>query len=452
MSEISNTLLSSWLKLLCGMIPGISQAIVLISDVGSDADSEKHSNENSNSVISWPKKGSIHTDLMSAARLAESQNKNVTTTLSSSREGDSVSDMVIAMPLNVDLSATLAILIRIKPSQQSIVMQILQWGEDWLALLLQKEKTSKVEGKQSDTEKNKIEKIKAEQNNSSVIESLSAQTGQLNFFKANRLRIIAGSILFIAILMSVLTGTYRVTAPASLEGKIQRAIVAPFDGYIANAFVRAGEKVKSGDLIAEMDKQSLMLEQQRYLSEKNEHTRQYRQTLAVRDKAQAHIFKSKIEQADAQLELLDIKIQRSTLNSPIDGVIISGDLSRSLGAPVTTGDVLFEISPLDEYRLIISVDEDQVVDVQQGLQGVLSLTALPDEKIKFTVQNVSPVFEENIDGISYRVEAAFGEKYPALRPGMQGVAKIEIDKRSFIWIYLHQLYDAIRLWVWSWLP
>ena len=448
MSETSNTLLSSWLKLLCGMIPGISQAIVLVdSDVSLGIGFEKDPDENSNSVISWPKKGSIHTDLMSAAKLAESQNKNVTTTLSSSREGDSISDMVIAMPLNVDLSATLAILVRIKPSQQSIVMQILQWGEDWLALLLQKEKISAVKGKQPE-----VKKDKAEQNKAPVIESLSAQARQLSFFKANRSRIIAGGILFFAILMSVLTGTYRVTAPASLEGKIQRAIVAPFDGYIANAFVRAGEKVKSGDLIAEMDKQSLMLEQQRYLSEKNEHTRQYRQTLAVRDKAQAHIFKSKIEQADAQLELLDIKIQRSTLNSPIDGVIISGDLSRLLGAPVTTGDVLFEISPLDEYRLIISVDEDQVVDVQQGLQGVLSLTALPDEKIKFTVQNVSPVFEENIDGISYRVEAAFGEKYPALRPGMQGVAKIEIDKRSFIWIYLHQLYDAIRLWVWSWLP
>jgi hypothetical protein len=32
------------------------------------------------------------------------------------------------------------------------------------------------------------------------------------------------------------------------------------------------------------------------------------------------------------------------------------------------------------------------------------------------------------------------------------VAKIDIDRRSFAWIYLHELFDVIRLWVWRWLP
>ena len=437
MSEPGNTLLTSWLNVLCGMVPGIAQAVVLAtSKVASEIDS--------NSVIQWPQTGGVHDDLMSTAKLAASQNKNITTTLSSSRGNDSVAEMVIAMPLNgvVDFTVTLAVLVRVKPSQQSVVMQILHWGEDWLALCLSHGSEIQVKASSAKTEQAEI----------SSIDIPSSQTGMLTFFQSNRLRIIAGSILFFVVLMSVLTGTYRVTAPANLEGKIQRAVVAPFDGYIANAFIRAGETVSSGDLIAEMDSQSLILEQQRYIAEKNEYTRQYRQALAGRDKAQAHIFKSKVKQAEAQLELLEIKTQRSRLSAPLDGVVISGDLSRSLGAPVSMGDVLFEVAPLDEYRLILSVDEEQVVDVKKGLQGVLNLTALPAEKIEFVVHKISPVFEENVDGITYRVEAAFSKSYPELRPGMQGVAKIEINQRSFLWIYLHQLYDAIRLWFWSWQP
>ena len=114
--------------------------------------------------------------------------------------------------------------------------------------------------------------------------------------------------------------------------------------------------------------------------------------------------------------------------------------------------MLFEVAPLNEYRLVILVDEKQVVDVQQNQQGVLNLQALPDTDINFSVQKVSPVFEENTDGISYRVEARLDDHHAALRPGMQGVAKIEIEQRSYAWIYLHELYDTIRLWFWSWLP
>ena len=416
-------LLQSWLELLCRMIPGIRQA-VLLTDSPAKADQ----------LIKWPKAGVIHSDVMEAARLAASQKKNVTTTLSAGRGNDSTEDMVIAIPLtdSGDFVATLAVRVSIKPSQQSVVIQILHWGESWLQLLLQQE-----ENRQS----HNISK-----------QALPGSNWGIHILQSRRSRLgLLGVILLVSV-VSFTSGTYRVTSPASLEGSIQRVIVAPFDGYIANAFARAGETVAAGDVIAELDNLELLLQQQRYEAEKNEYTRQYRQALAERKKAQAHIYRSQVSQAEAQLKLLEKKIQRSTLVAPLDGVIISGDLSRSLGAPVDTGDILFEVAPLDEYRLIIFVDEKQVVDVQQGSRGVLSLKALPATEFSFAVHKVSPVFEENSNGIAYRVEARLDENNPALRPGMQGVAKIDIDQRSYSWIYLHELYDAIRLRLWAWLP
>jgi len=418
--------LQSWLELLCRMIPGVSQAVLL-------------PNLSAESSVQWPPQADIHDDLMTAASLAASQKKTVTTSLSAGRGNDSEEDIVIALHLtgSDSFSAALAILVNIKPSRQSAVMQILHWGENWLQLLLQQQACQpRGTGRDGTRETG----------------SLIARAGHIANGWSNRSRWLLAGALLVGLVMLLVPGTYRVTAPASLEGSIQRVIVAPFDGFIMHAHARAGENVAVGEVIAELDSKELLLEQQRYSAEKDEYNRQYRQALAERDMAQAHIFKSQISQAEAQLRLLEKKIQRSSLSAPLDGVIIKGDLSRSLGATVEKGDVLFEIAPLDEYRLVILVDEQQVIDVQPGLHGELTLKALPDARLAFTVQQVSPVFEENASGIAYRVEAGFNAVNPALRPGMQGIAKISIDQRSYLWIFLHELIDAISLWGWSWLP
>ncbi len=419
MANRKSALLDNWLGLLCKMIPGSSQA-VLLQEPGAEADS----------VIRWPAGCELYEETISTARLAASQNKQVTTTLSSAPGSDETTEMVIALPLSKteDLGASLAVLVRIKPSQQSVVTQILHWGEDWLELLIQ--------GRQPQT-----------QATDAVPENVSTKP-----LRTARWRLVVLGLAILSGITAFTPGTYRVTANANIEGKVQRAVVAPFDGYIAAAYARAGETVAAGDVIAELDIEELRLQQQRHSAEKSEHDRQYRKALAARDQTQAHIFKSQMQQAEAQLDLIEKKIRRAGLKSTLDGIIISGDLSRSLGAPVATGDILFEVAPLDQYRLIIHVDEKQVAEVDQGMTGMLSLKALPDGKMPFTVQKVSPVYEAEADGIAYRVEAQLAEHHAALRPGMEGVAKIEIGRRSLLWIYSHELLDLIRLWAWRWLP
>ena len=420
MSKFDSDQIQNWLQLLCQMLPGTCQAVVI---QGSDSTSSP--------IAAWPDSQKTDQGVITAARLASSQKKCVTTTLASEQPENSTVDTIIAMPLQKpgELNATLAVQVNIKPSQQSVVTQILQWGDEWLGLMWQ-----------------------PRQNDAPVNRQPDAAPQEKPAGKKSRLHLVLASLVVFALAMTFVSGDYRVTAPAHLEGKIQRAIVAPFDGYVTAAHARAGETVASGDVIAELDVEELLLQRQRYAAEKHEHIRQYRKALSKRDKTEAHIYKTQVDQAEAQLQLLQKKIERSSLVSTLDGVIISGDLSRSLGAPVKTGDLLFEVAPLDEYRLIILVDEKQVIDVQPGQGGTLSLNALPGNSLPLVVHKVSPVFSENETGIAYRVEARLEEHFPGLRPGMEGTAKIDIDRRSFAWIYLHELFDVIRLWAWRWLP
>ena len=72
-----------------------------------------------------------------------------------------------------------------------------------------------------------------------------------------------GAIGVIALALALLfaKGEHRVTAKSVLEAEVQRAAVAPFDGFVRAAPVRAGDTVRSGDLLAALDDRDLVLDQ-----------------------------------------------------------------------------------------------------------------------------------------------------------------------------------------------
>jgi multidrug resistance efflux pump len=259
--------------------------------------------------------------------------------------------------------------------------------------------------------------------------------------------------LLVALLcLSVVEGNYRVRATASIEGMVQRAVVAPFDGFIAEATHRAGDTVLAGDVIARMEDRELRLELSKSASEEEKLENEYRKALAAADRSEALMVQARLSQVQAQSRLFREQLERVALSAPVEGVIISGDLSHALGAPVERGEVLFEVAPLDEYRLVLEIEEADIAHVAAGQRGLLTLTALPNERLKFEVQRVSPVFLEQEGRVVYRTEAQIEGDASMLRPGMEGVGKIEVGDASYGWIFFHRLLDWFRLRLWLWLP
>jgi RND family efflux transporter MFP subunit len=248
-------------------------------------------------------------------------------------------------------------------------------------------------------------------------------------------------------------GDYRVTADARLEGTVQRVIAAPMAGYLAQADARAGDTVSAGQRLASLDDRDLKLERLKWVSQRSQRQREQSEALAERDRAQAGILAAQIEQADAQIALLDEELARVTVTAPFDGIVVAGDLSQSLGAPVERGDILFEVAPLDSYRVILEVDERDVGVLEAGQTGALALTGLPDESIGLRVEKITPISTAE-DGRNYfQVEASLTGEPPAiLRPGMEGVGKVEIERRKLIWIWTHKIQYWTRMFFWSWWP
>jgi multidrug efflux pump subunit AcrA (membrane-fusion protein) len=138
--------------------------------------------------------------------------------------------------------------------------------------------------------------------------------------------------------------------------------------------------------------------------------------------------------------------------APFDVLIISGDLNQSLGSSVAQGDLLFVIAPLDDYRIILQVNERYIQQMQKGQQGTLVLSSLPDEKLALAIERITPISTAEEGENYFRVEAVLDQNVVQLRPGMEGVAKIEIGERSLAWIWSHEIIDWLQLWFWRWLP
>ena len=245
---------------------------------------------------------------------------------------------------------------------------------------------------------------------------------------------------------------YRVTAHAAVEGAVRRSVAASLDGYVASEHVRAGQVVRRGEVLATLDAVDLNLQRLRWIAEREQHRLERERALAAGQRAEVAIDAAQVSEADAEIAVLDEEIARTTIVAPFDGLVVSGDLSQSVGVPVQRAQVLFELAPLDAYRVVIRVPDSDIGRVVPGQHGSLVLTALPDERMPLTVRAVTPVAEQFEGGNGFRVEATLDQVSERLRPNMEGVAKLSAGRHLLIWIWTHHAIDAVRLWLWSWWP
>ena len=271
-------------------------------------------------------------------------------------------------------------------------------------------------------------------------------------FGEDRLTLQISAIVAVTMLivLSIFKIDYTVHAKSSLEGATQQVIVAPQDGYIESAEIRAGDIVESGQILVTLNERDLKLESKKLFAQHNKISKEYQEALAQRERAKVSILSAQLAQADAQLSLVHEKLKRSKLKAPFSGVVVSGDLSQSIGAPVEKGEQLFEIASLGDYRVALSIDDHDVSKIRIGQTGSLRLVGLPYDPLPITITRIIPVASAQDGGNYFRVEASISKMDKnRLRPGMQGIAKVEVSRESVLWVWSHTVIERLRLWLWS---
>jgi multidrug resistance efflux pump len=266
------------------------------------------------------------------------------------------------------------------------------------------------------------------------------------------MKLAAGVAAALVLFLAFTNGEHRVSSRTVIEARVKRAAVAPFSGYVREAPARAGDVVKTGQLLAALDDRGLQLQRARASSEADQLVREQQRALGGGNAAEAGIAAAQLAQVRAELALVEGQIARTRVVSSFDGIVVSGDLTQSLNAPVERGQVLFEVAPLADYRVVVQVDERDIAAVEPGQRGQLLLSAWPSDVLDFTVTKIVPVSVAR-DGRNYfAVEGALDRVPDRLRPGMEGVGKINVGERRLAWIWSRQGVDWFRLRLWAWRP
>jgi len=257
--------------------------------------------------------------------------------------------------------------------------------------------------------------------------------------------VIAGILLF----AFLVNGEYRVEAPFVLEPIEAQVVPAPFDGFIEKVNVLPGDTVEGGKtVLATLDTIELRL---RLASAKAERLAYQKQAAAAagEDKtAEAQIAMAQADRIAAQIDILQFQIDRAAITSPISGVVTLGDLKRQIGAPTKLGETLFEVAPLEALRADLSVTNDEVADVGVGQEGELATASYPDQRIAFVVERINPMSEvvekENVFKVRVRLKST-----PLwMRPGMEGLAKVDAGEHCYAWIWSRKAINWVRMKLW----
>lgn len=244
--------------------------------------------------------------------------------------------------------------------------------------------------------------------------------------------------------------TYRVGAVAELRARDRRVISVPFDAVLKERApgIEAGVTVKAGQVLATLDDTELQLQAAEVQAKLVQAEKALAQAMREQKTAEARKAEAQAEEARAQLDLLNSRIARARITSPIDGTIIAGDLRERIGGSVKLGDELFQIATLDDMLAVARVDERDIALISPGSPGQLATKALPAIRFPVKVVTVVPLAEPKDGKNIFEVRVRLEEAAPWMRPGMEGLIRLDAGERSLLSIGLRRVVDTVRLWLW----
>jgi hypothetical protein len=305
-------------------------------------------------------------------------------------------------------------------------------------------------------------------------------------------KIVAVMIFAFLAFTIMVKGDYNASGGMTLQVRTQHVIPAPFEGILKSVHVEInrhviGKGLEGETLLAEMDTAEL---RERLAAVKAERSRAQNQAEQARNEnkqVQVQIAESDIKKADANIRLIEQRIEQASIKSPISGAIVSGDLHRHLGRRYEQGKELFQVAQMDNMRAELLIGEDQIAevmkkygpscklrsDIQQELDklapgdaarraelqariaeldktpsGRLAALGHAGRHFDFVIERITPVAMPAEGKNVFPIRVKLLETSAWMSPGMTGVAEIYIDQRPYAYIWTRRLVNWVRMKLW----
>ncbi len=249
-----------------------------------------------------------------------------------------------------------------------------------------------------------------------------------------------------------------VTKVVSSTGKITAAeevnISSDIMGKVIKLFVKEGENVKVGQILAKLDdtdakasydKAVNYYESQKtnYNMKKSDFERKkvlFEKNLISRKEYEDAesallIAENSLRQAEADVISSKNRLEKCTIVSPINGIVTKIKVKEGenviTGTMNNPGTVLFVLSNIHDIDLVAEVNESEIPIVSLGDSVNIDVDAFPNKKFKGVVYDISKYPTTSSTGVvTYPVKIRIIDTDIRFYPGMTGNCEIIVDKKS----------------------
>lgn len=153
---------------------------------------------------------------------------------------------------------------------------------------------------------------------------------------------------------------------------------------------------------------------------------------AAAAQAQVEGARAEVTNARATLESARVDLGRTSIRSPIDGVVLDVKVSegQTVAAQMQAPSLFILARNLENMQVETSVDEADVGNVRKGANATFTVDAYPDKVFKGQITEVrqSPVVTQNV--VTYPVIIQTQNADLTLKPGMTATVSIDVESRK----------------------
>jgi biotin carboxyl carrier protein len=260
---------------------------------------------------------------------------------------------------------------------------------------------------------------------------------RLQFYSSRqgRLGLIAAGVLLASLALPIPYWPQRVCV---VEPATKSFISSPVDGRLRKASVQPGDLVQQGQVLASLDDEQLRWQLSAAEAEYETAGKKRDTALAQRAGGELRLAQLEQERIAIQMDSLRRQLEQLDLRSPRQGVVVQGDWYQSDGAPVTRGDMLFEIAAMDQMRVEIHLTTDDLARIEVGHAATLRVDAAPGSKWSALLERIDPRGQVIDSQVVFAASLVVDNQTNQLRPGMKGTARITAGTQTLGWLLFHR--------------
>ena len=202
-------------------------------------------------------------------------------------------------------------------------------------------------------------------------------------------------------------------------------------GRVTALLFHEGQLVTRGAPLVKIDDEVLRAEAERADADRDLAKQQLERVRRLREQnaatpADLERVEAAARSANANLAVLQLQIEKSTVRAPFSGVV--GQRFVSVGDYVTTSTRLLTLQTVDPQRAVIEVPERHAVSLKLGQTVAFTVAADPTKQFAARVDFIDPVVEATNRTITVKGLAANPAR--VLRPGMFIEARLATATRA----------------------